>query len=134
MFEKRVNVRFLVMHPDSPYVEQREIEEKGTKNQIKNSINQLVCWADELNKKSDKGKILIKGYKCMTLDFYWRMDNDLYVGPYWYGIDSQQTITYKFKSGGECFKMYTDYFEQLWDDNELSDLLTKENAFGKQKK
>lgn len=132
--KRGVNIRFLVMNPDSPYVVQREKEEKESPEQIKNSINQLIQWADKLNSGSNNGKILIKGYNCMTLDFYWRLDDVLYVGPYWYGIDSQQTITYKFKSGGECFKMYTEYFDRLWNDEELSVLLTKENAFGKQKK
>ena len=51
----------------------------------------------------------------MTLDFYWRMDDDLYIGPYWQGYSSQQTITYKFDKGGEGFRVYTDYFEKLWD-------------------
>ena len=117
-----VNFRIITMNPESPFVAQREKEENETTNQIKNTIEQLVIWANNLNKKNYKGKIIVKGYSCMTLDFYWRVDNELYVGPYWYGISSQQTMTYKFVEGGDAFKIYADYFEQLW---ENSDLLTE---------
>ena len=61
----------------------------------------------------------------MTLDFYWRIDNELYIGPYWYGISSQQTITYKFCEGGIGFKQYSNYFEELWNNNELTENLTQ---------
>ena len=55
----------------------------------------------------------------MTLDFYWRIDDELYVGPYLYGIPSQQTITYKFVNGGMGFKLYSEYFESLWNNDKL---------------
>ena len=64
----------------------------------------------------------------MTLDFYWRVDNVLYIGPYWYGVDSQQTITYKFVDGGKGFTQYTEYFESLWESDEIMTTLTDEIA------
>lgn len=123
--KKGVNFRILTMAPDSEFIHQREKEEKESNGQIKNTINQLVKWADDKNNNNYKGKIIVKGYKCMTLDFYWRVDSEVYIGPYWYGIDSQQTITYKFTDGGKGFIQYTDYFEQLWTDPELSEPLTQ---------
>lgn len=123
-FLKRgVNFRILTMDPEGQFIEAREKEEDDTN--IKNSIKKLIEWADEINKKSPKGKIIIKGYSTMTLDFYWRCDNTLYVGPYWYNCGSQQTITYKYINGGTGFKTYTDYFETLWDNEGLSRVLTK---------
>lgn len=122
-FLKRgVNFRILTMDPEGQFIEARETEEDDSN--IKNSINKLIEWADEINKKSSKGKIIIKGYSSMTLDFYWRCDNTLYVGPYWYNCGSQQTITYKYINGGTGFKTYTDYFENLWDNETLSRILT----------
>ena len=61
----------------------------------------------------------------MTLDFYWRVDDEIYIGPYWYKFSSQNTITYKFVSGKQGFDMYADYFEQLWDDEENDKVLTR---------
>ncbi len=113
------------MSPDSPYVTARDVEENKQEGTIKYSIEQLVKWADELNKKSTRGKIIIRGYSSMTLDFYWRVDDVIYVGPYWYGLDSQQTITYKFVCGGKGFTQYSEYFNSLWSNEKLCKPLTK---------
>lgn len=122
-----VNVRILTMNPtgDNAFLKQRELEENESEGQIKNSIEQLVKWADDLNSKNYKGNITIKGYKCMTLDFYWRVDDELYIGPYWYGVGSQQTITYKFKGDKKGFEVYSEYFENLWNDEDNTIKLTK---------
>lgn len=127
ILERGVNVRILTMNPDKDnlFLKQREAEEEETEGQIRNSIEKLVKWADDLNSCKYKGKIEIKGYKCMTLDFYWRVDNDIYVGPYWYHFGSQQTITYKFCNGKKGFDMYKDYFEKLWNDESNTIKLTK---------
>lgn len=122
--KKGINFRILTMDPTSPYVLQRECEEDDTS--IKNSIEKLVEWANKLNSLQYKGKVIVKGYSCMTLDFYWRVDDTIYVGPYWYGHDSQQTITYAFDEGGEGFTLYAEYFEKLWDSSDLSRNLTTE--------
>lgn len=117
-----MNMRLLVMKPYSHYSAQREIEENEALNTISDSIVELVKWAQSLNKSSTDGKIMIKYYNSMTLDFYWRIDNELYVGPYMYGVLSQQTITYKYSSGGRGFSVYTDYFESLWQNNDLCEI------------
>lgn len=124
--KRGVIIRILTMNPDSKFVNQREKEEKEQQGQIKNTINQLVTWANELNEKGYTGKIYIKGYDCMTLDFYWRMDGEIYIGPYWYGYPSQQTITYKFNEGEKGFEVYSKYFHDLWNDKSLTKFLTKE--------
>ena len=61
----------------------------------------------------------------MTLDFYWRVDDVIYIGPYWYGVESQQTITYKYLAGGKGFTQYSEYFETLWNNTDLCRPLTQ---------
>ena len=115
-----VQIRILTMDPNSPFVKQREAEENESRGQIKKTIEDLIRWAKELNLRiantGDEtcGRIKVRGYTCMTLDFYWRMDDEVYFGPYWKGKGSQQTVTYKFEKGGEGFSLYTDYFDELW--------------------
>jgi len=123
-----VNFRILTMNPDEDnlFLAQREAEEGELTGQIKKSIDDLVSWANILNARPYKGKIEVRGYKCMTLDFYWRVDDELYVGPYWYGRGSQQTITYKFGKDKKGFELYTDYFEELWTDKDNAVVLTTE--------
>jgi len=111
-----MNIRMLVMDPDGTFVSQREKEEHDAPGNISVAIKDLVSWAKELNQFSSNGKIEVKFYTSMTLDFYWRIDDELYVGPYMYKKKSQQTITYKFVKGGVGFDLYTSYFEDLWRD------------------
>lgn len=122
LLQKGVNIRIITMAPESKFVKQREIEEGEVPGQIKNTIEQLVEWAETLNAQSTNGKITIKGYSCMTLDFYWRVDDDIYVGPYWYKYPSQQTISYKFTKGAG-FDAYSEYFERLWNDPMIKTLV-----------
>ena len=112
--QRGMNVRLLVMDQTSKFVQQREREEGAAEGSISTSIVALIEWADKLNSKSSDGKIIIRFYDCMTLDFYWRMDNEMYVGPYLLDVESQQTITYKYVKGGKGFDLYSEYFESLW--------------------
>ncbi len=123
-----VNIRVLTMDPDGGFISQREHEEKVSEGSIKQTIEQLVEWANQLNAQNKKGKIEIRGYNCMTLDFYWRVDDTVCIGPYWYGTDSQQTITYKYVDDDERglgFKQYVEHFEKLWSEPELTRVLTE---------
>lgn len=109
-----MQMRLIVMNPQSKFIIQRAVEENVPNNSIARSVLDLVDWAKRLNVLSTSGKIEIKYYNSMTLDFYWRVDDELYVGPYLYGVVSQQTITYKYVKGGRGFEMYSAYFETLW--------------------
>lgn len=134
LLNKGVNFRIITMDPESPFVEQRAKEEDEPAEQIKNSIFQLIKWAEKLNKESKKGQIEIKGYACMTLDFYWRVDDDIYVGPYWYGYASQQTISYRFsRNENNGFRTYTDYFDRLWNNESIMKALVSKQSTTKRK-
>lgn len=115
-----VNIRLLVMSPNSSFLPEREKEEKVSEGTISGQIIDLIRWAELLNSKSYRGTFMIKGYSCMTLDYYWRVDDDLYIGPYWYGYQSSNTITYKFTNGGKGFQHYSEYFESLWADDKIT--------------
>lgn len=122
--KKGVQIRLLTMDPDGQFIAFREEEEKAVAGGIKETIIEMVKWADDLNKSNLKGKIIIKAYRSMTLDYYWRVDDDLYIGPYWYGYKSSDTITYKFVDGGRGFQHYSEYFDKLWEDKDLCRVLT----------
>ena len=70
----------------------------------------------------------------MTLDYYWRVDDELYIGPYWYGYKSGDTITFKFLSGGKGFQHYSNYFESLWNNPNLAVPLTKMHEITKKRR
>lgn len=117
-----VNMRLITMNPNSSHVQERATEE-GQNENLQNSINDLISFCNDLNTHSTNGKIKVKGYNCMTLDFYWRMDDFIYVGPYLFKKDSSDTITYKFTKGGKGYDYYKSYFEELWNNDELVTLV-----------
>ncbi|MCQ2582589.1 MAG: hypothetical protein MJ160_01665 [Treponema sp.] len=119
---KGVNIRLITMDPDSEFTKQRSIEE-GQNEDISKSIKDLIVWAQEINNSSERGSVQIKGYKCMTLDFYWRMDDIIYIGPYLLNKDSKNTITFKFQEGGKAYSYYHKYFEELWNSPDLNQLV-----------
>ena len=123
--KKGVQIRLITMDPNGQFISFREKEEDSAEGGIKNTILEMIKWADDLNQKNYRGKIVIKGYNSMTLDYYWRVDDELYVGPYWYGYKSSDTITYKFSSKGRGFQHYNEYFDKLWHDKDLVKVLTK---------
>lgn len=120
--KKGLRIRILTLQPDSLYVKQREIEENMIGG-IKNSIIELLGWAEKLKASlpDDMEKedvIQIKLYDSLPLNFYCKMDNKLYIGPYLAGKESRDLITYEFERG-EVWNFYSSYFESLWN-NEVN--------------
>ncbi len=113
--KKGLKIRLLVPHPDSNYVQQREKDENEVPGQIRNTILHLQTWVKELQKKAPQpDNIQIKYYNSLPEDFYFRVDDSIFVGPYLYGISSQQTISYEFGGTARGAAYYKEYFESLW--------------------
>lgn len=128
LLQRGVSFRILTMYPDSDYIKQRDREEGHAVGDTEQSVRDLIRWADEINavcKARDyPGRIEVKGYLCMTLDFYWRVDGTVFVGPYQYGKDSQQMISFRFDDQLGADE-YRQYFETLWNAEGLTKKLTK---------
>ncbi len=105
-----IQIRIITVHPDSPFLSAIDLRENKMIGTTKQSIESLIKNI-QLNYS---GQIEIKFYNNLPLDMYFRVDNHLFVGPYLYGKNSQQTITYEYSKGGKGFDYYTNYFEQLW--------------------
>lgn len=116
-----VSMRFLVMNPESGFLREREKAENKAEGSIKKSIYDLKAWIEELRALApNPDNVQLRFYDALPLDFYSRVDANVYFGPYWYHKDSQSTISYKYKGGSEGFRIYTKYFENLWMDKSLS--------------
>ena len=116
--KKGVAIRIISMDPNSPFLAQREKDENVTESSIKDSIIQLKQWVDELKSISPRpDKIEVRFYDSIPLDFYFRVDGHVFVGPYEYGRLSQHSISYEYRDKkSEGFVYYTTYFESLWKD------------------
>jgi hypothetical protein len=113
--KRGLKIRFVTLHPDSEYVKQREKDENEAPGQIRHTILNLQEWIEGLQKIAPKPEnIQVKYYDSLPEDFYFRVDDHVFIGPYLYGISSQQTISYEFKSPAKGALYYRDYFERLW--------------------
>jgi hypothetical protein len=113
-----LNLRILTINPNSTFLTQREMDEGEIPGQIKNTIIQLSAWIDRLKKIApNQQNVELKYYDSLPLDFYFRVDNKIFLGPYMYGRSSQQTFSYEFEYGGAGFEYWSAYFEKIWSDN-----------------
>lgn len=115
--KRGLKIRFVTLCPDSKYVKQREIDEREASGQIRHTILNLQKWIEDLQKIAPKPEnVQVKYYNSLPEDFYFRVDDHVFIGPYLYGISSQQTISYEFKGAAKGASYYKDYFERLWND------------------
>lgn len=119
-----LKIRFLTLHPESVYVRQREIDEKEVEGQIKKTIEDLGGWVETLRKIApDPSNIEARFYDSLPENFYFRVDDHIFMGPYQWGKSSQQTISYEFKGrASNGFIHYNDYFERLWSSSDFCSL------------
>lgn len=122
-----LKIRILTLDPNSEFVKQREKDEQKIEGSIAQSIRQLTEWVNLLKKISPHpDNVQIKYYDSLPLDLYYRIDNYLYVGPYLYGKDSQQTITMELRGPSKGFRYFSDYFKDLWDNEKFCYFPNKE--------
>lgn len=118
--KKGMKIRIITIYPESEFLKEREKVEDCIEGEIKNTITQLDEWVKKLQSYQIKeNQVEIKYYDSLPLDFYFGLDNSIYIGPYLYGVDSQQTISFAFRCNGEAYDYYTTYFEKLWNDDQF---------------
>ncbi|MFF4810958.1 hypothetical protein ACFY03_22370 [Micromonospora chersina] len=116
-----VRVRILTIKPDSIFVKQRERDENEVPGQIRKTIEDLRAWANELAMAAKKpSNVQLRFYDALPLDFYFRVDRKVYVGPYMHGYSSHQTISMEFGINGAGFEYWTTYFDSLWSDSKFA--------------
>lgn len=107
-----LKLRIITLQPDSLYAKQREVEEDN-KGNIRDSIVDLLKWIKSLQKDAC-GNVELKLYNSLALDFYCRLDDKIYVGPYEPGKESRDIITYEFRRG-IGYDYYSENFNRIWE-------------------
>lgn len=113
------NIRIITMRPRCANLKEREKDEMLPDDGISLSIEQLIKWAKRMNSKNLKGKIEIRYHDRQPLDFVFMMDNRLFCGPYEFGKDSQQCVSFEYNNSGSAYEYYRSYFNTLWDNKDF---------------
>lgn len=113
-----LRVRILAPDPDSPFTAQQDRDEGKMDGYTADTIQRLKEWAETLNDETQseqaRGSIELRFYNFRPQDFYWRQDSYIYIGPYLYGVDSQQTISFEYESPSRGFDLYSSHFDKVW--------------------
>ncbi|MGF1691147.1 hypothetical protein [Photobacterium kagoshimensis] len=120
--KKGMKIRFLIPTRNSPFIQQREIDEDAAKDEIKNNINNLVNWSQQTIKELNlnEEQIQIKEYSSLPIQSIMIIDKNLFTGPFMIKKLSQLTMAYQYKKGGEGYSYYKSYFNEIWNNDEIS--------------
>jgi hypothetical protein len=95
-----LKIRLLI--PKNPYDQE-----------MKDANEELEKWYHSLNDKQ-KRNVAIRKYSGIPQDLYFRLDEMVFVGPYFANSKSAEDITYEFDRYLDGGKLYANYFENLW--------------------
>ena len=124
--EQGITVRIIAVDPFHSVLEDTDRFEGKRPGRTAESICDLCLWAEKLNAAGLQGKIEIRYSIFAPREYYCRVDDAIFIGPYRFGKSSQQVITFKYQNPGDAFQDYSKYFETIWNDEaycrELPDL------------
>jgi len=109
----RAKVRILLLDPDSGYAIQRDQEESQSTGTIAGEIREFVAQFKQ-KYGSPPEHLEVRLYTCLPLVNIFRIDSDLFWGPYLAGKASGNTLTIRVSQGGTVYGQLVDHFETVW--------------------
>ena len=105
-----LNIRILLVDPQSPFSEVRALIENRSKESFADSVDRI--------------KTFVEKYKCIEMrllsaplsTMIFRIDDNMFVGPQFHKKTSKSTLTIELNKKGWLFEEYEDEFNRLWED------------------
>lgn len=114
LLSKGISIKIIAPNPESELLKHVDNRENLVEGSTKKSIEDLTDWVANFKADSNKHNIKIRFYDSLPLDFYLKIDDKIFVGPYLKGLSSQQAISYEFTQG-EGYNYWSKYFSKLWE-------------------
>lgn len=116
----RARVRFLLLHPEFPTAEDsiaalRDREERNSSGSIRSDIKEFLIQVVPQTRRNDIS-LSVRLYRALPMINIFRIDDDLFWGPYLIDEQSRNCPTFLVRRGGSLFERYTRQFEFLWSD------------------
>jgi hypothetical protein len=124
MWKERAAVRILVIDPhfpslDANYANQRDVEERDRVGSIGEDVEAFLQEvAPHLTPQGPHG-FEVRLYRCLPSVNLFRVDSELFWGPYLIHQQSRNSPTFIVREG-PLFKMLMDHFESIWSSDQLS--------------
>jgi len=120
----RAHVRILLIDPNAPspslsHANQRDSEEGNATGSIAVDVNEFLHQTSEL-RGANPGRFEVRLYTALPSVNIFRVDDELFWGPYLVKTQSRNTPTFLIKRGGGLFDRLAGHFDNLWNDQTLS--------------
>jgi hypothetical protein len=120
---KRAKVRILLLDPEFPnsdysFANQRDIEEKNNPGDINDDVKAFIRECKVLLKEENEFEIRL--YKCLPSINIFRIDDDLFWGPYLIKDVSRNFPTFIVYQQGVVYKRLLEHFDKVWSDEKFS--------------
>jgi Domain of unknown function (DUF5919) len=113
----RTRVRILLLDPTSPFATQRDREEGQSTGTIADEINEFISQFRQLYGAHCPPTLELRLYTCLPMVNIFRIDNDLFWGPYLSGRASGNTVTIRVRRGGALFDDLLASFDSVWENH-----------------
>lgn len=114
----RTRIRILLLHPEYPsadasYAAQRDTEERNHAGAIANDVTEFIIQTTDL-RHQNPANFGIRLYKALPAINIFRIDDDMFWGPYLLDTQSRNTPTFLTRLGTLPFDAYQQHFDTLW--------------------
>ena len=117
----RAKVRILLLDPDYPsasnaVADLRDLDENQTVGTISNEVKQFIRNSSALHGAG----FHIRLYRCLPSVNIFRVDDEMFWGPYFIRKVSRNSPTFVVERGGDLYDELLSHFETIWRDDSLS--------------
>jgi hypothetical protein len=124
IWKGRANVRILIIDPYFPgpndsYSVQRDREERDELGTIREDVEAFLIDIDTYLGTEGPRTFSVRLYRCLPSFNLFRVDKELFWGPYLINRQSRNSPTF-IVGPGPLFDTLNDHFDAIWDSNELS--------------
>lgn len=118
-WSQKARVRVLLIDPKFPhskhsYAAQRSAEEKMPANAIESDVQEFLEEINKLLPPPRSTNFEIRLYTCLPSINIFRIDDELFWGPYLIGEPSRNAPTFLVHRGGLLFDRLANHFESIW--------------------
>lgn len=120
----QATVRILIVDPEfpskeSPIADLRDVEERHLRGDIRNDVMGLICSCRNLI-KDDNSNFKVRLYRCLPSINLFRIDQDIFWGPYLIGDVSRNMPTFLMEADGRLSKKLIEHFDRIWSNEAFS--------------
>lgn len=121
---KTKKVRILLLDPEFPqtqfsYADQRDREEANPPGTIRSDVQSFLSATAGIRKMYPE-TFSVRLYQCLPMVNIARMDDEIFWGPYFNGLQSRNTPTFRVVRTGVMYKVLVSHFDKVWSDDKLS--------------